>query len=237
MMSIFTSITSSLLIHKGESLNSGPSLGFASSNSLRARYPKTTLYEGFKRGVDIFAASLLLTAVSPLMLVVGISVRISSKGSAIFFQKRLTKNGRLFDMYKFRSMVVDAEVKSGPVYAINSDPRVTRLGKFLRISRLDELPQLINVLIGDMSLIGPRPERPEMAQELSVDLPSFHRRLEVKAGLTGLAQIQGGYASDVQSYRKKLALDLLYIKKRSILLDLKIAVRTILVILTGFGAR
>ena len=171
------------------------------------------------------------------MVVLCISVRISSRGTAIFQQKRLTKDGQLFDMYKFRTMVADAEVKSGPVYAADSDPRVTKFGRFLRITRLDELPQLINVLIGDMSLIGPRPERPEMAQNLAQDLPSFHRRLEVKAGLSGLAQIQGGYASDVESYRKKLALDLLYIKNRGFLLDLKIAVRTILVIFTGFGAR
>ena len=200
-------------------------------------YPKGYLFENAKRGIDIFGSIALLTAVSPVMLLVFIGVKLSSRGSAIFQQKRLTKNGRSFQMYKFRTMVNDAEKNSGPVYAASGDPRVTLFGRFLRKTRLDELPQLINVLIGDMSLIGPRPERPEMAQDLSVKLPSFHRRLEVKAGLTGFAQIEGGYASDIESYRRKLALDLLYIKNRNLLLDIRIALKTVLVILTGSGAR
>ncbi len=228
-MSILSSVTSSLFLKRSDFdgdgiLVPGP------------LYPKNYLYEAVKRGIDIFGALTVLTLVSPLMVFVGIGVRLTSKGNIIFNQKRLTKDGRAFDMYKFRTMVADAE-KNGPAYAQSADPRVTPFGRFLRISRLDELPQLINVLIGDMSLIGPRPERPEMALDLAEALPSFHRRLEVKAGLTGFAQIEGGYASDVESYRRKLALDLLYIKNRSLLLDIKIAAKTVLVILTGFGAR
>jgi len=228
-MSILSSVTSSLFLKRDD---------FDGENILvpGPLYPKNYLYEVVKRGIDIFGALIVLAMVSPLMVFVGIGVRLTSKGNIIFTQKRLTKDGRAFDMYKFRTMVADAE-KNGPAYAQSADPRVTAFGRFLRISRLDELPQLINVLIGDMSLIGPRPERPEMALDLAEALPSFHRRLEVKAGLTGFAQIEGGYASDVESYRRKLALDLLYIKNRSLLLDVKIVFKTVLVILTGFGAR
>ena len=236
-MSLLNNISSLALskqVKKGESVQDVQEL----IQHYKARYPKHVFYEGLKRGIDIFSASLLLTALSPLMFVLIIAVRISSKGSAIFHQQRLTKDGRIFNMYKFRTMIFNAESSSGPVYSRGSeDPRITKFGRFLRITRLDELPQLINVLIGDMSLIGPRPERPEMAQELAKKLPSFHRRLEVKAGLTGLAQTEGGYADDVDSYRRKLAWDLLYIKNRGILLDIKIAIKTVLVIITGYGAR
>lgn len=202
-----------------------------------ATYPKDFLFEATKRGMDIFGAAFLLTVVSPVMFLVYFAVRLSSPGEAVFSQRRLTEGGRVFYIYKFRTMVLNAEKASGPVYASSGDPRVTKLGKFLRVTRLDELPQLINVLIGDMSLVGPRPERPEMAVDLNKDLPSFHKRLEVKAGLTGFAQIEGGYASDLDSYRRKLALDLLYIKNRSILLDIKLCFQTVSVVFSGSGAR
>ena len=134
-------------------------------------------------------------------------------------------------------MIANAEGSSGAVWAATNDPRVTTVGKFLRSSRLDELPQLVNVLKGEMSLIGPRPERPEFAETLEEQLPQFGKRLAVKGGITGLAQVSAGYAACIDSYREKLALDLLYIKNRSLLLDLSIALQTVKVVLTGNGAR
>jgi len=134
-------------------------------------------------------------------------------------------------------MVCDAEANSGAVWAKKKDPRVTTLGRFMRKTRLDELPQLINVLIGDMSLIGPRPERPEFAMELQKEFSSFKKRYEVPAGLSGLAQVSANYADSMDSYKTKLSYDLIYVQKRSLLLDLKIALKTIIVIFTGSGAQ
>ena len=134
-------------------------------------------------------------------------------------------------------MASDAESTTGAVWAASEDPRVTRLGKFMRKTRLDELPQLLNVLVGDMSLVGPRPERPVFAKALTEKFPSFIRRTDVKAGLTGLAQVASGYASSVDSYREKLAWDLLYIHHRSFWLDIQILFRTVFVVLRGTGAR
>lgn len=198
---------------------------------------KVCSYDSLKRSTDIIGSALLLLFLSPVMAITALLVRFSSPGPVIYRQKRLTQGGRTFEMYKFRTMVSNAEGATGPVWAAISDPRVTPLGRILRTTHLDELPQLLNVLMGDMSLIGPRPERPEMAAELAAELPSFWRRLEVKAGITGLAQVSTGYVSSVRNYRRKLALDILYIEKRSLLLDLKIAFQTVMVIITGRGAR
>lgn len=192
---------------------------------------------GLKRGVDIASASLMLFALSPLLLGVGFGVKLTSSGPVLFSQERLTKNGRTFRLYKFRSMVYDAEYLSGPVLAGRKDPRVTPFGRFLRTSRLDELPQLWNVLVGDMSLIGPRPERPEIAQTLSTQIRGFQRRLGVRAGLTGLAQVIQGYPDGIKGYRRKLGLDRLYIQKQGVLFDLWILFKTIRVVVTGAGAR
>ena len=190
-----------------------------------------------KRALDFVGALTLLVILSPVMLLVAALVRISSKGPVIFRQVRLTDGGRTFTMLKFRTMCQNAESKTGAVWAAKNDSRVTPLGKFLRKTRLDELPQLINVLKGEMSLIGPRPERPEFADLLKKELPSFDKRHMVKAGITGLAQVEHGYASCTESYRRKLALDLLYVKRCCLLLDLRIALRTIFVIFTGTGSR
>lgn len=194
-------------------------------------------YDIFKRFFDVLGASLLIFFTSPLMIGAVIAVKLTSPGPIIFRQKRLTIGSKVFTLLKFRTMVSNAETGTGAVWAANNDPRITRLGKFLRRTRIDELPQLFNVLAGDMSLIGPRPERPEFSEKLSEEFPSFNKRLEVKAGITGLAQVGSGYAACLSSYRKKLALDLLYIQNRCLLLDLKISLKTILVILTGSGAR
>lgn len=194
-------------------------------------------YETAKRSFDLLGALLLLTLLLPVMILVAIAVKLTSRGPAIYVQRRLTRGGKVFSMFKFRTMRVDAEANSGPVWAQHHDPRITPIGRFLRASRLDELPQLVNVLLGDMSLIGPRPERPEMAAELAKELPDFNRRLEVRGGITGLAQVSSGYAACSQSYRRKLALDITYVNNRSLRLDCVIAAKTIAVMFTGFGAR
>jgi lipopolysaccharide/colanic/teichoic acid biosynthesis glycosyltransferase len=194
-------------------------------------------YSMCKRFIDILGSLALLALLLPVMLLISILIRLSSPGPAIYCQKRLTDRAKTFTMFKFRTMREDAEAASGAVWADESDPRVIPIGAFLRRTRLDELPQLLNVLTGDMSLVGPRPERPELARTLRKQLPSFHRRTEVRAGLTGLAQTTSGYASCVEGYREKLAWDLLYIKRRSLLLDLLILGKTVAVVLTGRGAR
>lgn len=195
------------------------------------------LAERAKRVVDLAGASILLLATAPLMAAVAAGIRATSVGPVLFKQPRLTENGRVFMLLKFRSMRVDAERESGAVFAQDGDSRVTSLGRFLRKTRLDELPQLINVLKGEMSLVGPRPERPEIAAELAGKIRGFQRRLRAKAGLTGLAQVIQGYPDDIDGYRRKLGLDLLYIRRRGLLLDLWIAMKTVGVVVSGAGAR
>lgn len=194
-------------------------------------------YQCAKRIIDVIAASLLVVATMPLMLIVAALIKLTSPGPVLFLQNRLTQGGRTFRLIKFRSMVSNAEQAIGAQFATKNDPRVTRLGAFLRKTRLDELPQLINVLRGDMSLIGPRPERPELAGELAQNIRRFPNRLQIKAGLTGLAQVIQGYPDGISGYRRKLGLDLLYIRNQGPLLDLWIALRTITVMMTGSGAR
>lgn len=201
------------------------------------RPAKEHSYDSFKRVFDLVGACSLLVAVSPIMVLAAVAVKLGSPGPVIFRQTRLTKGNKVFTLLKFRTMVAGAEDGTGAVWAIDRDPRITGLGMFLRKTRIDELPQLFNVLSGEMSLIGPRPERPEIAEQLIKELPSFQKRLEVKAGITGLAQVGTGYASCLRSYRKKLALDLIYIQNRCLLLDLRIALKTILVVVTGTGAK
>lgn len=196
-----------------------------------------TGYDYLKRGVDMAGALALGVSLAPVMIGVAVAVRISSPGPVIFRQKRLTEGGREFMLCKFRTMRQDAERETGAVVAQLHDVRVTGIGKFLRKTRLDELPQLWNVLRGDMSLIGPRPERPELAKNFEKKIKGFHRRLGVKAGLTGLAQVIQGYPEYTDGYRQKLALDILYIKRKSVLLDMWIALKTVGVVVSGSGAR
>ncbi len=197
----------------------------------------SVVHSSIKRSIDLAGSSMLLVALAPVMCGVALGVALSSPGPIWFRQRRLTKDGEVFTLLKFRSMGEDAEGASGAVLAAKGDARVTPFGKFLRKTRLDELPQLINVLRGEMSLIGPRPERPEIADELSKEIPRFHRRLQAKAGLTGLAQVIQGYPDGVRGYRRKLGLDILYIQKSSLLLDAWIALKTVSVVMTGSGAR
>lgn len=224
----------------------GPAVPWVSSHELIANRPSASRLDGVaqhpvfdtsKRIVDFTVSALLLIALLPLFAAVAAFIRLTSRGPALFHQRRLTVGGREFEMLKFRTMVHDAEKYSGPQFASENDPRVTRIGRFLRATRIDELPQLLNVLRGEMSLIGPRPERPEMAESLEKELPHFTGRLAVKGGITGLAQVTSGYAANLHSYRHKLALDLLYIENRSLRLDLLIAAKTVRVIFSGSGSR
>lgn len=190
-----------------------------------------------RRMFDVFFAAAGLLFSAPLLACVAAVIRATSSGPAFIRQTRLTLNSKPFTLYKFRTMYADAEAQSGPVFSEENDPRVTPVGRILRKTRIDEIPQLWNVLRGEMSVVGPRPERPEMVALLAEELKGFRRRLSVKAGITGLAQIEAGYSSSVETYRRKLALDILYIKNRSLLLDLSILIRTVAVVVLGKGAR
>jgi exopolysaccharide biosynthesis polyprenyl glycosylphosphotransferase len=181
-----------------------------------------------KRILDLLGSAALIIATSPFLLALPILIRLSSKGPALFKQDRVGRDGKEYTVYKFRTMVDDAERHSGPVLATEDDPRITRLGKFLRDTRLDELPQLFNVLKGDMSLVGPRPERAHFVREFSLTVPSYQYRHLVKPGITGMAQVYGRYST---MPARKLGFDLMYIYDYSLVLDLKLLLMTVLVVL------
>jgi lipopolysaccharide/colanic/teichoic acid biosynthesis glycosyltransferase len=192
----------------------------------------------WKRASDQAGSCLILILLAPLLLLIGLLVRATSAGPVLYRQRRLGAGGRPFTIFKFRTMVANAEEGTGPVWARVSDPRVTRIGAFLRASHLDELPQLLNVLRGEMSLIGPRPERPYFVQRLSSGIRAYPARFAVKPGMTGLAQVLHAYDSDLDSARRKVAYDRLYIQRRSPSLDLWLLWRTALHMLRlGGGPR
>lgn len=180
-----------------------------------------------KRVFDIAVSSILLAVFMPFLVASALLIEATSPGSALYVQWRVGRRGRLFRMYKLRTMVQDAEKGTGPVWAKSRDPRVTGFGRLLRDSHLDELPQLWNVLRGEMSLVGPRPERPVFVQDFSESIPNYAARLEVRPGITGLAQVFRGYDKTVSDVRRKLAYDLLYIRRMSVALDLYIMFRTL----------
>jgi len=182
-----------------------------------------------KRTMDVVLAAVMLVLASPIMLLLAVLIPLTSRGPAIYRQERLGLNGKPFMLYKFRSMVQDAEKMTGPVLAAENDPRITPLGRWMRATRLDELPQLFNVLKGDMSLVGPRPERAFFVEQLKEEFPEYTYRMMVKPGITGLAQLMAKYTTTAQD---KLRYDLMYIRNYSIVLDLKILFQTILVVLT-----
>lgn len=190
----------------------------------------------FKRLLDLTAASIGLLLASPLMVLVAIAVRLDSPGPILFRQERVGRGGKLFTLAKFRSMRTDAEAQ-GAQWAVEGDPRVTRVGRFIRATRLDELPQLWNVLVGDMSLVGPRPERQMFVDQLRQKNPFYEQRLVVRPGLTGWAQIKAPYASSFEESIEKLKFDLYYIKNLSIFLDISILLSTARIVLLGRGAR
>ncbi|MCU7852044.1 MAG: TIGR03013 family PEP-CTERM/XrtA system glycosyltransferase [Candidatus Thiodiazotropha sp. (ex Monitilora ramsayi)] len=193
----------------------------------------------FKRAIDILVSLSMLILFSPVILMVAMASLISTVGrDPVFYrQVRVGRNGKLFTIYKFRSMRVNAESGTGPRWADVNDSRVTRLGNFLRKTRLDELPQLMNVLKGEMSLVGPRPERPEFVRALSQQLPYYNERHRLKPGITGWAQLMHHYAADETDNRKKLEYDLYYIKNSGPFLDLIILIETVEVVLLAKGAR
>lgn len=190
-----------------------------------------------KRSVDFVVALVCLVATAPVMALIALAIKLDSKGPVLYRQERVGYFGRTFTMYKFRTMVVDAEA-AGPVWAAaQHDPRVTRIGRILRQTHLDELPQLFNVVRGDMSLVGPRPERPYFVNQLDETVPHYDCRLYVRPGITGLAQVHYRYDQTVADVKKKLRFDLLYVKRMCLLLDARILAWTVLVVVTGRGIR
>lgn len=183
-------------------------------------------FEACKRVVDIVAAIVGLVALSPLMVFCGVWIKLVDGGPVLYRQWRVGRDGWLFNIYKFRTMSLDAEA-NGAQCATSSDPRVLPGCQWVRKCHADELPQLINILLGQMSLVGPRPERPEIIEELRGDLPGIERRLAAAPGLTGLAQVRNGYSNDVAGMRRKLAYDLRYLRSRSLVRDMTLILETI----------
>jgi sugar transferase (PEP-CTERM system associated) len=202
-------------------------------------FTQALLKPGSKRLFDILASLALTVVAAPVMLVTAIAILAESGGKAPIFytQERVGKNGRIFRVFKFRSMRVDAESNGIAQWACDNDDRVTRVGRIIRKTRIDELPQLLNVLLGDMSFVGPRPERPEFVADLSRDLPYYNLRHHVKPGITGWAQICYSYGASLDDSREKLQYDLYYLKNYSLFLDLTILIQTVQVILWGKGSR
>jgi len=183
-----------------------------------------------KRVFDALLASVGLLISAPLWAVFAIAIKLEDGGPVFFAQPRCGRRGRVFQALKFRTMAPDAERAQGPTYAVPGDPRVTWTGRLLRATALDELPQLVNIFLGQMSFVGPRPERPEFVEEFKKELPAYEQRLQILPGLTGLAQIYGHYNS---SPRAKLRYDLLYLKRRSFLLDVRLILLSFWISLRG----
>jgi sugar transferase (PEP-CTERM system associated) len=199
-------------------------------------FRKTQLLTAAKRGMDILIAGLGLLLTAPLMALVAVAVRLTSPGPALYHQERVGKNGRTFTVHKFRSMRQDAEAATGAVWSVQNDRRVTPIGRILRRTRLDELPQFWNVIVGDMSMVGPRPERPEFVSALTRQIPFYGQRHAVQPGLTGWAQVRHSYGSSVEDALQKLQYDLYYIKHMSIAFDLVIILETVKTVLVRRGS-
>lgn len=189
---------------------------------------RTGTYASWKRAVDLALSCILLVPAVPLMVLGMALVRLTSRGPALYSQVRLGLHGRRYRIYKIRSMTDRCESQSGPRWSTPGDPRVTAIGRFLRATHLDELPQLWNVIRGDMSLVGPRPERPEFVGELERLIPHYSARMLVRPGITGLAQVQLPPDSDLESVRRKVACDLYYLRSLSLSLDLRILLSTMI---------
>jgi lipopolysaccharide/colanic/teichoic acid biosynthesis glycosyltransferase len=196
--------------------------------------PSPRWYVSFKAAVEFLAALVMLVFATPLIVVAGLLMKLTSRGPVFYCQTRLGRFGKPYTIYKIRTMAEDAERVGGAQWATEDDPRITPVGRFLRRTHLDELPQLWNVLRGDMSLVGPRPERPEFATGLARALPHYWDRLLVRPGVTGLAQVQLPADTDLASVRRKLAYDLYYVRELNLWLDLRIIGSTALKV---FGVR
>jgi lipopolysaccharide/colanic/teichoic acid biosynthesis glycosyltransferase len=228
------------------------------------RHPFDVRSAGWKRAADACVAVLALTLLSPALVIAAILIKATSPGPIFYRQERIGINRRIrdrrtrgsdiaqsrrrrdrrvlvnfghpFTIYKFRTMVVDAERGTPPIWAKEQDPRITPVGRILRKTRIDEIPQFINVLRGEMSIIGPRPERAYFIGRIEKDLPEFHLRLRAKPGITGLAQVELGYTNTDDGLRQKLHFDLMYIRNWNLWMDIRILFRTVFVVLTGKGA-
>jgi|YNPMSStandDraft_2_1061718.scaffolds.fasta_scaffold00471_16 exopolysaccharide biosynthesis polyprenyl glycosylphosphotransferase len=197
----------------------------------------TRLQEALRRGIDIAGSLALLLFTLPLLLLTALAIKLDSPGPVFYRQERVGKGGRVFTLYKFRSMRCDAEAAGMPRWASQRDDRVTRVGRFIRLTRIDEIPQAINVLRGDMALVGPRPERPAFVEQLARVIPHYNDRSVVRPGITGWAQVNYPYGASVEDARMKLAYDLYYVKHRSLFLDLLILIATVRVVLFQEGSR
>jgi lipopolysaccharide/colanic/teichoic acid biosynthesis glycosyltransferase len=200
----------------------GPHRSAAQETSPR----RTSWYGLLKTTLDRLLALVLLTASAPVLLLAAVAIKLTSRGPVLYSQTRLGRGGRPFTIYKLRSMTHDCERQSGVRWCVARDPRVTLVGRVLRATHIDELPQLWNILCGDMSLVGPRPERPEFIPQLEKAIPRYRERLLVRPGLTGLAQVQLPPDTDLESVRRKLACDLYYVERLSFWLDLRILLST-----------
>lgn len=202
------------------------------SNSISGRFYKSKL----KRVFDIFAALFGLLFLGPIFTLIALAIKLDSKGPVFYRQERIGWDGKVFSLIKFRSMMVDAE-KDGPIWAMLDDQRCTRIGKIIRKIRLDEIPQLINVLKGEMSIVGPRPERPFFVKQLENKIPFYYHRHMVKPGITGWAQIYYPYGATMDDALEKLKYDLYYVKNISPVMDLRIISETVKIVLRGKGSR
>ncbi len=195
-----------------------------------------TAYVPFKRLFDLSLIVVFSPIIIPIMLITAIVIKVESRGPVFFWQKRVGVHGKVFNMLKFRSMTTDSE-KEGSKFAQNGDKRVTRFGRIIRKMRIDEIPQLWNIIHGDMSLIGPRPEQVAFVEKFEKAIPKYSARHIVRPGITGLAQVEQGYVDDENGTRTKLVYDLHYIENLSFKMDMEIVGKTIYTMATGFGAR
>jgi sugar transferase (PEP-CTERM system associated) len=191
----------------------------------------------FRRTLNLTAALVGLVLALPLLPLIALAIKLDSPGAVLYRQRRVGRGGKIFYCYKFRTMRRDAEADTGATWATDNDPRITRVGKFLRLSRLDEIPQLWCVLKGDMQFVGPRPERPEFVEWLTKEIPYYGVRHAVRPGITGWAQVQYKYGNTLEDAREKLQYDLFYIKNASVGLDFLIMFQTVKIVTLGRGAR
>ena len=225
--SFYERITGKLLVEKIK-----PSWLIFSDGFVKSKISRAT-----NRLVGLLLSALMLLLLSPFMFLVAVAIKLNSRGPVLFTQERVGENGKAYTLYKFRSMVADAEKGSGPVWASEDDPRITRVGKLIRRLRIDELPQLWNVFKGDMSFVGPRPERPFFAEKLKKTIPYYNERFSVKPGVTGWAQIKYAYGASEEDALEKLKYDLYYIKNMSLVMDLTVIFHTAKIVLLGRGSR